>query len=125
MSETLQRYPRGALGHGPGALVEIENVKLTITTNAKLKHTLAASPSGYTTGTNEATLSFKMLVGENGVERDFYTELRAGTVNSFRLMLPGSLTFHVTGVVSKTDFDVPLDDAVAIDIEVLCKVQKA
>ena len=125
MSETLQRYPRGSLGHGPGALVEVENVKLTITTNAKLKHTIAASPSGYTTGTNEATLSFKMLLGENGPERDFYEELRAGTVNSFRLMLPGSLTFRVTGVVSKTDFDVPLDDAVAIDVEVLCKVQKA
>lgn len=125
MSESLQRYPRGQIGHGSGALVEVENVKLSITTNTKLKHTIARSPSGYTTGTNEATLSFKMNIGEFGQERDFYTSLINGVVESFRLMLPGGLTFRVTGPVSKTDYDVPLDDAVSVDIEVMCKVQKA
>ncbi len=125
MSDSLQKYPRGQIGHGPGALVEVENVKLAINPNVKLKHTLARTPSGYTTGVREATLSFKMNVGETGPERDFYSALDAGTVQGFRLLLPGGLTYRVTGPISKHDIDVPLDDAVSIDIEVMCKVQKA
>ena len=125
MSDSLQKYPRGQIGHGPGALVEVENVKLTNTNNAKLKHTLARTPSGYTTGTREASLSFKMNIGENGPERDFWNAMDAGSVEGFRLLLPGGLTYRVTGVVNKTDFDMPLDDAVSVDVEVMCKVQKA
>lgn len=124
MSESLQKYPRGAIGHGSGALVEVENVGLDIKTNTKLKHTIARSPSGYTMGTNEATLTFKMNIGENGAERDFYTSLATGNVEGFRLLLPGSLTFRVTGVVTGTKYDLPLDDAVTVDVEVICKVQK-
>lgn len=125
MSESLQKYPRGSIGHGSGALVEVENVDLDIKTNTKLKHTIARSPSGYTMGTNEATLTFKMNIGETGPERDFYSALVAGTVQGFRLLLPGSLTFRVTGVVTGNKYALPLDDAVTVDVEVICKVQKA
>lgn len=125
MSESLEKYPRGQIGHGPGALVEVENVKLTNTANGKLKHTLARSPSGYTTGTREAMLSFKMLIGENGPERDFWTALEAGSVESFRLLLPGNLTYRISGFNNKFDIDVPLDDAVSVDLEFPCKVKKA
>lgn len=125
MGDSLQRYPRGQIGHGSGALVEVENVDLDVKTNSKLKHTLARTPSGYTTGTREATLSFKMNIGENGPERDFYTALDNGSVQGFRLLLPGALTFRVTGVVNSNKYGVPLDDAVTVDIEVICKVQKA
>jgi hypothetical protein len=125
MGDSLQRYPRGQIGHGSGALIEVENVDLDVKTNSKLKHTLARTPSGYTTGTREATLSFKMNIGENGPERDFYTALDNGSVQGFRLLLPGALTFRVTGVVNSNKYGVPLDDAVTVDIEVICKVQKA
>lgn len=125
MGDSLKRYPRGQIGHGSGALVEVENVKLTNTANVKLKHTLSQTPSGYTTGVREAMLSFKMNVSETGPERDFWTALEAGSVQSFRLLLPGGLTFRITGITSKFDIDVPLDDAVTIDLEFPCKVQKA
>lgn len=125
MADSLQRYPRGQIGHGSGALIEVENVKLTNTANVKLKHTLSRSPSGYTTGVREAMLSFKLNVGETGPERDFWTTLEAGSVQGFRLLLPGGLTFRITGITSKFDIDVPLDDAVTIDLEFPCKVQKA
>lgn len=124
MSDSLGKYPRGQIGHGSGALVEVENVKLTNTTNTKLKHTLARSPSGYTTGTREAMLSFKMNVGESGPERDFWSALESQTVQGFRLLLPGGLTFRITGVTSKFDIDVPLDDAVSVELEFPCKAQK-
>lgn len=125
MSETLQKYPRGQIGHGSGALIEVENVKLTNNPNVKLKHTLGRSPSGYTTGTREAMLSFKMNIGENGLERDFWTALESGSIQGFRLLLPGGITFRISGVTGKFDIDVPLDDAVSVDLEFPCKVQKA
>lgn len=124
MGETLAKYPRGAIGHGPGAMVEVENVKLTKTNNAKLKHTLARSPSGFTLGTNESELTFKMLVSETGPERDFVTSLKNGVAEDFRLLLPGGETWRITGPVSKYDIDVPLDDAVSVDLSVVCKSEK-
>lgn len=124
MAETLAKYPRGQIGHGPGPLVDVETVKLTKTNNAKLKHTLARTPSGYTTGTVEAMLTFKMLVSESGPERDFATSLKNGSAENFRLLLPGGNTWEITGVTSKHDIDVPLDDAVSIDLEFPCKAEQ-
>jgi hypothetical protein len=66
-----------------------------------------------------------MNIGEDGPERDFYGKLDAGSVEGFRLLLPGGLKFRVTGVVNGNKYGVPLDDAVTVDVEVLCKVQKA
>lgn len=124
MAENLEKYPRGQIGHGSGALVQVENVKVTNTPNGKLKHTLARSPSGYTTGTREAMLSFKMLIGETGPERDFWSALEAGNVENFRLLLPGGLTYRISGFLNKFDIDVPLDDAVSVELEFPCRVQK-
>lgn len=123
MSDELKKYPRAQIGHGAGQLMQAENVKLSINPNVKLKHTLARTPSGYVTGTREATLSFKLNIDEDGPERDFYTALNNSTVENFRLMVPG-ITWRVSGPISKHDIDGPLDDAVTIDIEVLCKVEQ-
>jgi hypothetical protein len=123
MADTLKRYPRGQIGHGSGALISVENAKLAINPNVKLKHTLARTPSGYTTGVQEATLSFKMNIDEDGPERDFYASLKVGSIENFRLLIPG-VTWRVNGPISKHDVDVPLDDAVTIDIEVMCKVEQ-
>ena len=124
MADNLKKYPRGQIGHGAGQLISVENVTLDMNFNTKLKHTLARSPSGYTTGTREAMLSFKMNIGESGPERDFWSALESQTVQGFRLLLPGGLTFRITGVTSKFDIDVPLDDAVSVELEFPCKAQK-
>lgn len=125
MADNLKKYPRGQIGHGAGQLISVENVTLDMNFNTKLKHTLARTPSGYVSGSQESTLSFKINISEDGPERDFYAMLKSQTVQGFRLLCPGGLTFRVSGVVSKNKYDLPLDDAVTADIELVCKVEQA
>lgn len=123
MADTFKRYPKGVISHKVGDLQQCTNFKLSVKNGAKLKHTLRRSPSGWVLGTVEGTLSFDMEIDEDGPERNFHRALISGEAQGFRLKFPGE-TFKITGVVSSRDIDAPLDDAVKVSVEVLCKVEQ-
>lgn len=111
MSAEQLLYPRGRIALSNGDLVDCTNVKIEQTNNSKQVHTLAKKGAGITQGNEETTVSFDLVVSENGPERDWLSFLKKGLIKQVRLKLPG-LTITVNGVVKQLSTDMPLDDAI-------------
>lgn len=101
-------FPRGRLALGSGDLMKITNVKLDSTNNAKQVHTIRIKGAGITLGTEEHTLSFDMVVGEDGEERDWYKMLKAGQIKQARIKVPGR-TITIEGTSKTIGLELPLD----------------
>jgi len=111
MSAEQLLYPRGRIALANGDLVDCTNVKIDHTNNAKQVHTIAKKGAGITQGNEETTVSFDLVVSENGPERDWIAYLKRGLIKQIRLKLPG-LTITVNGMVKQSSIDMPLDDAI-------------
>jgi hypothetical protein len=111
-------YPRGRLAVGPGDLADVTNVKLDSTNNAKQVHTMKKKGAGITLGVEEHTLSFDLVVGENGEERDWYEQMKKGTIKQARVKVPGR-TITIEGTVKTIGLELPLDDAIKQSIQVI------
>lgn len=104
-------YPRGRIALQTGDLIDCTNVKIDQTNNSKQVHTILQRGAGITQGNEETTVTFDLVVSEQGPERDWLGMLKKGTVKQIRMKLPG-LTITVDGVVKQISTELPLDDAI-------------
>lgn len=104
-------FPRGRLALGTGDLTKITNVKLDTNNNAKQIHTIRIKGAGITLGVEESALSFDLVVGEEGEERDWYELVKKGTIKQLRVKIPGR-TITIEGAVKTVGLELPLDDAI-------------
>jgi hypothetical protein len=111
MSDELQQFPRGVVAMGNGDLTQVTNLKVKASNNAKLKHSLRKSPSGFVLGNKECSGSFDLDVPETGEERDWWGMVKDGTVKQLRIKIPGT-TKAINIVASDLDLELPTDDAI-------------
>lgn len=111
MANEQALYPRGRAAFGAGDLVDVTNIKIDTTNNAKQVHTIRRRGAGFTLGTEETTVTFDLVVSEHGEERDWIDAMKRGLVKQIRLKLPGR-TMTINGTVKQVSTDMPIDDAI-------------
>jgi len=111
-----QKYPRGAIAFGSSDLVEVTNIKITTTNNAKQIHTIRQKGAGTTLGVEETTVTFDAVIGEFGEEADYLALVKNHTMKELRIKIPGR-TMVVQGQFKTDDYEIPLDDAIKQSIE--------
>lgn len=109
-------YPRGRIASGSGDLIDVTNIKITTTNNAKQVHTILQKGAGITTGVEETTVTFDSVISEDGQERDYFTLVKTGVIGQVRIKLPLE-TITVEGAYKTRDFELPLDDSIKLSIE--------
>lgn len=122
MAATQQQYTRGQIALGSGDLIDVTNVKLDLVNNAKQVHTIRQKGAGFTTGTEETTVTFDAVIGDQGEERDYFDLLKKGKIRQIRLKIPGR-TITVNGTVSSLGVELPLDDAIKQSITFIGKME--
>lgn len=122
MAAEQKIYPRGQLAMENGDLADAVNVKLDYTNNAKQVHTIRQKGAGVTMGVEEATLTFDLVVSEDGQERDWIKKAKAGSIEQCRMKVPGA-TLVVNGVVKQVGIELPLDDAIKQNIVFIGKLE--
>jgi len=108
-------YPRGQIALGSGDLIDVTNVKVDHTNNAKQVHTIRQKGAGISLGTEETTVSFDSVISEDGAERDYFEALKKGLVRQLRVKVPGE-TITVNGVFKDRSYDLPLDDSIKLSL---------
>ncbi len=108
-------YPRGRIAYGAGDLIDVTNVKVTQTNNAKQVHTIRQKGAGITLGVEETTVTFDSVISQDGQERDYFTLVKKGTITQLRMKLPVE-TITVNGTFQSRDFELPLDDSIKLSI---------
>ena len=116
MATEQKLYPRGRIAMDSGDLIDVTNVKFGTTNNAKQVHTIRQKGAGVTMGTEESTVSFDIVVSEDGLERDYVQLVKKGTIKQLRLKIPGA-TLTYNGVYRKFDGELPLDDTIKLSLE--------
>lgn len=114
-AEPQKLYPRGFIAMGNGDLIQVTNVKIDHTNNAKQVHTIRRKGAGITMGVEETTVTFDAVVDEEGPERDYLQMLKRGSIRQLRVKIPGE-TITINGVVSQLSKELPLDDSIKFSI---------
>jgi hypothetical protein len=109
-------YPRGRIALGSGDLIDVTNVKVMHTNNAKQVHTMNRSGTGTVKGNEETTISYDCVVSETGQERDYFALVKTGKIVQLRIKLPLE-TITVEGSYKSRSFDLPLDDSIKLSLE--------
>ena len=110
-TDELKVYPKGQIGFGTGNLKTCTNCKFSFKNGAKLKHSLALTPSGVAFGHHEVTGSLEFEINEEGSERDIISDVRKGRKRQFRFK-DATSTDTIIGVLDGVDKEMPSDDAV-------------
>src|SRR5262245_9886498 len=116
MADDFKIYPRGSIAFGNGDLVQVTNVKVETTNNARLKHTLRKKGAGVTLGVEETTISFDMEINEDGPEKNYLKSIKTGEIKQLRVKIPEE-TITCNGVFTKRSLELPLDDAIKATID--------
>jgi hypothetical protein len=121
----LFEYPKGQCSFSPGGrLRQCTNVRLRIANGAKLKHSLAASPSGVVFGVRDLSGTLTVEIPKAGSERDYVDAVNKGTRKQMRVEIPGNgIVCEV--VCTEADINVPLDDAVSVSVSFIGKLVAA
>lgn len=114
-TEPQKIYPRGYIAMGNGDLIQVTNVKIDHTNNAKQVHTIRQKGAGITFGVEETTVSFDSVVSEEGPERDYLSMLKRGTIKQIRIKIPAE-TITIDGAVSALSKELPLDAEIKFSI---------
>lgn len=114
-AEPQKKFPRGWIAMGNGDLIQVTNVKIDHTNNAKQVHTIRRKGAGITLGVEETTVSFDAVVDEDGSERDYLKMLKQGQIKQLRVKVPGE-TLTITGTVSALSKELPLDSEIKYSI---------
>lgn len=101
-------YPRGRIAMDSGDLMDVSDVTYDRTNNATTVHTLRRGQAGTTLGKEETTVSFNVMVSANGLERDYLSMVKTGTVKQVRLKVIDA-TITVEGRYKDVGFDLPID----------------
>jgi hypothetical protein len=103
-----------------GDLIDVTNVSITHTNNAKQVHTLRRDGAGVVLGVKETTVSFDAVISEDGPERDYFQLVKLGRIQQLRIKIPGQ-TITVQGVYKDSNFELPLDDAIKVSLAFIGK----
>jgi predicted secreted protein len=114
-AEPQKKFPRGWIAMGNGDLIQVTNVKIDHTNNAKQVHTIRRKGAGITLGVEETTVSFDAVVDEDGSERDYLKMLKQGQIKQLRVKVPGE-TLTISGTVSALSKELPLDSEIKYSI---------
>ncbi|MFA5053357.1 MAG: hypothetical protein WC565_04825 [Parcubacteria group bacterium] len=114
-AEPQKKFPRGWIAMGNGDLIQVTNVKIDHTNNAKQVHTIRRKGAGITLGVEETTVSFDAVVDEDGCERDYLKMLKQGQIKQLRVKVPGE-TLTISGTVSSLSKELPLDSEIKYSI---------
>lgn len=114
-AEPQKKFPRGWIAMGNGDLIQVTNVKIDHTNNAKQVHTIRRKGAGITLGVEETSVSFDAVVDEGGSERDYLKMLKQGQIKQLRVKVPGE-TLTITGTVSALSKELPLDSEIKYSI---------
>lgn len=114
-AEPQKKFPRGWIAMGNGDLMQVTNVKIDHTNNAKQVHTIRRKGAGITLGVEETSVSFDAVVDEEGCERDYLKMLKQGQIKQLRAKVPGE-TLTITGTVSALSKELPLDSEIKYSI---------
>jgi len=114
-TEPQKIFPRGFIAMGNGDLIQVTNVKIDHTNNAKQVHTIRQKGAGITLGVEETTVSFDAVVSEDGPERDYLKMLKKGEIKQIRIKIPGE-TISINGTVSSLSKELPLDAEIKFSI---------
>ena len=109
-------YPRGRLATGSGDLIDVTNIKVNTTNNAKQVHTILQPGAGITKGVEETTCSFDSVISEDGQERDYFFLVKSAKIGQIRIKIPGE-TMTIEGSYKTRDFELPLDDSIKLSLE--------
>jgi hypothetical protein len=115
MPEEQKIYPRGQIALDNGDLIDVTNVKMDHTNNAKQVHTIRQKGAGITLGVEETNITFDMVINEDGFERDYFTFVKKGRVKQLRLKVPGK-TYTVNGTFKDQGLELPLDDSIKMSM---------
>lgn len=88
MADEQKFYPRGEVSIG-GTLKEITGVSVSTNRGVRLTHSIAMSPSGWSSGNKEVTGTFDMEIPEGGQERDWFEAWRNNSRLVATVKLPG------------------------------------
>jgi len=92
-----EKFPKARIAFGAGDLNKAIDVTLTRNRNVKNIATMRKRNAGQSSGAKDDSLEFTLVVGEDGLERDFDGAYdREETVN-LRLKIPGGLTYPFDG----------------------------
>ena len=108
-------YPRGQIALGSGDLIDVTKVSVTHTNNAKQVHTIRQKGAGFTTGTEETTVSFDMAISAEGQERDYFKSIKKALGQKLRVKIPGE-TMTINGVFKDRNFELPLDGEITASL---------
>ena len=115
-------YPRGRIALDTGDLMDVVNVSISTTNNAKQVHTIRRKGAGVTMGNEETTVSYEAVVSQDGSERNYFALVKSGKIKQLRVKVPGE-TMTVKGVYKSRSFDLPLDDAIKLKMEFVGHLQ--
>jgi len=105
-------YPQAFIAMGNGDLMQVTDFTITLTNNAKQVHTLRRKGAGITLGTEETTVSFNFKLDEDGPERNYWDDVKKGTIRQLRAKGP-QVSWTINGAYQSVDLNAPLDDATA------------
>jgi hypothetical protein len=101
-------YPKARLSIDSfGDAVWVTNVKVSVTNNGKLVHTLGST--GRTLGYTEATVTMDTPVSEDGMPLPWLDYVLDGSSHGCRYKFPGGVTLQVKGMFTSVDTDGPSD----------------
>lgn len=115
MADEQKIYPRGRIALESGDLIDVTNVKIDHTNNAKQVHTIRQKGAGITMGVEETTVSYDIVVSEDGLERDYINFVKRGRIKQLRMKVPGE-TITVNGVFQSQSYELPLDDSIKLSM---------
>lgn len=104
-------YPQAFIAMGNGDLMQVTDFTINLTNNAKQVHTLRRKGAGVTLGTEETTVSFNFKIDEDGPERNYWADVKRGTIRQLRAKGP-NVSWTINGAYQSVDLSAPLDDAV-------------
>jgi hypothetical protein len=109
-------YPRGQMSMGPGGrLLQVTDVRATVSNSASNQHTLAKTPSGTFTGNRECAGSFSCIVDEKGLERTYFEAVKSGRRQQARVEIPKvGIVFDV--VIGSVDMALNTNGPVAVSV---------
>lgn len=124
MPNATHIYPRGFISMDSGDLIDVTDVKVTTTNNAREKHTLRQPGAGFTIGVEETNVSFSFIVSEDGYEREYIQAVQRGLIKQLRVKIPAGQTFVINGVYKDHDLEIPLDDAIKVSMTFIGHLQR-
>ena len=116
--EELKKYLEGKVALGAGNLQQAFSIVHRTSKSKELKSTFGGNPSGITTGARTDEMTFKVLIREEGVERDYDRAYDNDETVQIRMKVPGK-TITVTGEIQEMETTAEQGQAVEKSVKVI------